>query len=347
MGGDDREEGQPKEDAEAPVPLDVIPLHSTNLLTVLDETGVVRYESPSIERIYGFDQDELIGEQVAEYFHPADRADVVEAFGRVVTADEYTVESVEYRHETADGSYRWVESVASSDSTPSGQYVVNTRDVSARKAREQELERTNERLDRFSKALSHDLRTPLSVATGRLDLAMDECDSDHLGAVETALERMDVLIENLRSLAHDGGESGEPEPVDLASLGESCVSTVAPDRATLETAVERPIMADANRTRRLLENLMRNAVVHGDEAPTITVAALPDASGFYVEDDGQGIEPDRREAVFETGYSTARGGSGFGLTVVRDIAAAHDWEVELTSGEDGGARFEFTGVEFA
>ncbi|MGM7449659.1 PAS domain-containing protein, partial [Idiomarina sp. ST20R2A10] len=87
-----------------------IPLHSTNLLTVLDPDGVIRYESPSIERIFGFAQDDLVGEQVAEYFHPDDRDRVVEAFRTVVADDGDTVQSVEYRHERADGSYVWVES---------------------------------------------------------------------------------------------------------------------------------------------------------------------------------------------------------------------------------------------
>ena len=83
------------------IALDTIPLHSTNLLTVLDPTSVVRYESPSIERIYGFDQDELVGEQIGEYFHPDDAPRVLEAFETVVTSEEDVVESVEYRHERA------------------------------------------------------------------------------------------------------------------------------------------------------------------------------------------------------------------------------------------------------
>jgi len=84
------------------IPLELLPLHSTNLLTVLDENGVIQYESPSIKRLYGFTQDELVGEQVAEYFHPDDREAVVEAFQSVVSSEEYTDEAVEYRHKKAD-----------------------------------------------------------------------------------------------------------------------------------------------------------------------------------------------------------------------------------------------------
>ena len=68
------------------------------------------------------------------------------------------------------------------------------------------------------------------------------------------------------------------------------------------------------------------------------------ADGFYLEDDGAGISPDERAAVFEAGYSTARDGAGFGLHVVEQVAEAHGWEIRVTDGEAGGARFEVTGV---
>jgi signal transduction histidine kinase len=70
------------------------------------------------------------------------------------------------------------------------------------------------------------------------------------------------------------------------------------------------------------------------------------ADGLYVEDDGPGVHPDRREWVFEAGHKSTAGGTGFGLTIVRRIAEAHGWTVTITDGSEGGARFEFGGVEF-
>lgn len=116
--------------------LETLPLHLTDLLTLLDKQGVVRYESPPIERLYGYDQDELVGDQVAEYFHPGDRQRVMTAFQAVIGGEAHHTESVEYRHQMADGTYRWVESVASSNPMPEGHYVVNSRDISNRKERE-------------------------------------------------------------------------------------------------------------------------------------------------------------------------------------------------------------------
>ncbi len=331
---------------EATVSLDEIPLHSTTLLTALDAEGVIRYESPAIERIFGFEPAELVGEPVAEYFHPDDRDAVMAAFQDAVENDEYHIESAEYRHETADGSYRWVESVTSSKPTPDGYYIVNTRDVSDRRAREEVLERTNERLDAFASVVSHDLRNPLNVATGRLELAMEECDSEHLEPIETAHDRMIELIGDLLTLARAGSTADARESVWLADLLEECWETVETDDATLVPAVDGAVNADPSRLQQLLENLFRNAVVHGGEDVTVTVGELEDGSGFYVADDGPGIPADERERVLEWGYTTADDGTGLGLAIVKEVADAHGWRLSLSASDAGGTRVELTGVEF-
>jgi signal transduction histidine kinase len=84
-------------------------------------------------------------------------------------------------------------------------------------------------------------------------------------------------------------------------------------------------------------------VEHAGEDVTVTVGDLD--GGFYVADDGPGIPESDRERVFETGYSTSDGGTGFGLEIVATVATAHGWDVRVTDAADGGARFEFTGVD--
>jgi signal transduction histidine kinase len=98
----------------------------------------------------------------------------------------------------------------------------------------------------------------------------------------------------------------------------------------------------------LFENLFRNAIDHGTngslDSTDITVTVGFD-DVLYVEDNGPGIPEDQREAVFEPGNTTTDDGSGLGLAIVEQIARAHGWEVDATEGADGGARFEFPGVE--
>ncbi|MFC6825582.1 GAF domain-containing protein [Halopelagius fulvigenes] len=211
-------------------------------------------------------------------------------------------------------------------------------------ASKRELRQQNERLDEFSSVVSHDLRNPLNVAQGRLGLAAEECDSDHLRDVANAHERMGRLIDDLLALAREGEAATQTRPVALGDAVESAWRNVETADATLIADAGRVVRADEGRMQQLLENLVRNAVEHG--GPDVTVRVGESARGFHVEDDGPGIPPDRRDDVFETGYSTTRDGTGFGLSIVRRVADAHGWEVTAAEGPEGGGRFEITGVEF-
>ncbi|MBX0323244.1 PAS domain S-box protein [Halomicroarcula sp. F13] len=236
--------------------------------------------------------------------------------------------------------------------------------------REVELTRQNERLEEFASVVSHDLRNPLSVLEGSLELARDTGETGHLERAERALDRMDQLIEELLTLAREGESIDGMEPVDVDSVVADCWQNVATGTASLQTEATGRIYADESRFKQLLENLVRNSVEHAstssrsqsvdggghghsddDEAGTdgepvtIRIGPLPDGSGFYVEDDGSGVPPSEREAVFESGYSNSPDGTGFGLAIVGRIVDAHGWDVHISESDAGGARFEVTGVE--
>lgn len=210
--------------------------------------------------------------------------------------------------------------------------------------RQAQLQRQNERLDDFASIVSHDLRNPLNVAQGRVELLREECDSEHIPPIERSITRMDELIEDLLTLARKGEQISAFEAVGLESLVKTCWQQVATAEATLKIDTNRTIQADRSRLQQLLENLTRNAVQHGGADVTVTIGDLED--GFYIEDDGPGIPEAEREDVFNVGYSTADGGTGFGLNIVEQVADAHGWDIRVTEGPDGGARFEIRGVEF-
>ena len=120
---------------------------------------------------------------------------------------------------------------------------------------------------------------------------------------------------------------------------------VQTDEATIEIEDEVTITGDRGRLQHVFENLFRNSVEHGGPDVTVRVGRIGD-HGIYVEDTGPGIPDDAREAVFEPGHTSASGGTGFGLAIVKRIAEAHGWQVAVVDGTDGGARFEFTDVDF-
>lgn len=240
-------------------------------------------------------------------------------------------------------------------------HLVMLRDITERKQRQQMRQRKNERLEQFASIVSHDLRNPLNVA--QLELTRDETGAEYIDNVATSLDRMETIIEDTLTLARQGQTVGEPEEVDVPALAERSWAVVDTEYSSLVIDDVFRIEADPDRLRQVLENLFRNSVEHGTPQPKtatvdtsggdevagsdelrVRIGRIPD--GFYVEDNGPGIDPGIRDELFEPGVSSDSDGTGFGLAITSDIVAAHGWEITATEGTTGGARFEITGVSF-
>lgn len=233
-----------------------------------------------------------------------------------------------------------VNSFVSAESTLGSVVVLS--DITEREQYRQELERQNDRLEQFASLVSHDLRNPLNVAMGRLNLVQQEHDSEHLDPMERSLTRMEDLIKDLLTLARQGQPIDDTEETSLSTLATQAWELVETNECDLVVDSDHYFQADPDRAQQLFENLFRNALEHGGSVSTVRVGELADEIGFYVEDDGQGIPEDEREQVLEFGYTTSTDGTGFGLAIVSEIADAHQWTVEITDSDTGGARFEFT-----
>ncbi|SEO64145.1 PAS domain S-box-containing protein [Halorientalis persicus] len=327
---------------------------STDIVTVTDAEGRISYQSPSAERVLGYDAADLVGTPLVELVHPDDRMAVQERFPDWGSSEEA---AVEYRIEAADGTWRWIESRGRNllDDPTVGGIVVNSREITERKHHEQDLERKNDRLDRFATLVSHDLRNPLTVIDGRLEFAEETGDPEHFAAISTAVERMERLIDDMLTLARKGAVVGDPASVDPVPIVQDAWAHTGTADATIDLEpLPDTVVADPDRLRELFENLFRNAVEHGGPDVTVAVGTVeacadapgtpPGTTGLYVADDGPGL-PDDAD-VFEHGFTTSDGGTGFGLSIVADIVDAHGWTITGTECEDlEGARFEITGIE--
>jgi len=226
------------------------------------------------------------------------------------------------------------------------QIVGITRNVTERVERERQLRTQKEQLDEFASVVSHDLRNPLNVASARAQMLAETCtdEAGHLDVVIESLDRMEAIVSDTLTLAREGQVVGEMESIDLVNLVGACWRAVDTGEATIEFEDDVRIRGDPDRLSHVFENLFRNSVEHGGPDVTVRVGLL-DEGGLYVEDTGPGIPADLRQSVFDPGETSASDGTGFGLTIVKRIAEAHGWQVAITSGDDGGARFEFTGVD--
>jgi len=333
------------------IPLEGLPIQPHSVLTLADEDGVIRYESPSVERVLGYERGEGRGDHITDRVHPEDRAAVSETFQSLTADRTQARESVEYRIEKPDGTYVRVRSVGSSEPTDDGWYVINTREVTDRNATETEHAEPTRNFDEFAKVVSHDLRNPLNVASGHVELLYEDLkgnDADvreRLEKVIHAHDRMETLIADLLTLARSGKDVDEMRWIPFESLSQRCWRNVSTGNAEVSIEFDGEVRADTSRLQQLLENLIRNAVEHGGEGVTVTIGETDDRDGFYVADDGTGIPDPLRDQVFRNGFSTNSDGTGFGLAIVRGVADVHGWEVETAESRDGGARFEITGVD--
>ncbi|WP_435194208.1 PAS domain S-box protein [Natronomonas sp. EA1] len=329
--------------------------NSPSMITILDPDGNIEYASPSVANEFGYSRETLEGTDVFELIHPADREAVSARFADILTEPDATT-SASFRFQGADGDWHVLEAVGRnclSDSAIEG-IVVNTRDVTERRRREEALQRQNERLDEFASVVSHDLRNPINIISGHVELARETGGERHFEAIENAADRMATLVDSLLTLAREGQETGHLQTVELRTVAKRAWRTVETDDATLSVAPALgPVRADAERLRALFENVFRNSVEHGstgcrtqssdDASLTVRVQAVP--GGFAIEDDGPGIDPAVREHVFERGVTTSETGTGYGLSIVKRVAEAHGWETTVTESAEGGARFEFTNVD--
>ena len=290
------------------------------------------------------DADEMVGKTDPELYSDGLADESFEDDMRVVETGQPVADKEEY--DPSREEWHLTSKAPLYDDVGEIQGVIGvTREFTEHKENERRLERQNERLEEFVSIVSHDLRNPLNVATGQLELAQAECDSERLDRVERAHDRMETLIEDLLQLAREGDEAQDLEPVRLDGAVERCRETVETDAAAVVVESDIQLRADVGRLHQLMENLLGNAIEHGGDEAEVRVGALSEDAGFYVADDGPGIPADERDQVFEAGYSTSESGTGFGLSIVEEIAEAHDWEIRVTDSEDGGARFEITGVD--
>jgi signal transduction histidine kinase len=204
------------------------------------------------------------------------------------------------------------------------------------------LEQAVERHRRFVADAAHELRSPLAVLRTRLEIAPPQ----PLAAEALAdVERIQRLTTDLLLLARlDAGEPAAHREVDLGQVAAEEATQARPRtdvRVELRVAAGIVVHGSADQLRRLVANLVDNAVRHAATTVTVRLHGHDGAAVLEVEDDGPGIPPDRQEAVFDRfarlDEARARdaGGSGLGLAIAREIAVHHGGSLAVAGGPPG------------
>jgi PAS domain S-box-containing protein len=303
--------------------------------------GTLDYCNDRVSDMWGYDSPaEMIGRPVLDFIHPEHRETVSENVERVLEGDV-----VQRRLAGLDADGERVEIEVHSwriDRQGTSAVMGVCQDVTERVERRRQLKAQNDRLETMASVISHDLRNPLNVAIGYVDLLEDDHDDERLETVASALDRIEGITDDLLTLSRQNQRSIDPESISLEQAAREAWQTVETDDAELSIASDRTVEADPNRFAQCLENLFANAVEHG--GPAVTVSVEPIEDGFAVADTGDGIDLEESDRIFERGYSSEHQNTGLGLAIVDSVADDHGWDVSVGGSDAGGARFEFSGV---
>jgi PAS domain S-box-containing protein len=350
---------------------------SFDAVAIVAADGIVQYITPSVTRLLGYAPEEFIGQDIFSLIHPADRERVQVLFGRLASHPG-TSSRTEYRYRHKNGSYVWIERVASNllaDPDVRG-VVINFRDISERKRVEDErlrllaaekaarkaAEDADQTKDSFLATVSHELRTPLTAILGWAQLLRTgKCTAEEiergLKTVERNARSMTQLVEDVLDVSRiiTGKLRLRSEPVDLVMIIDAAIDAVRPAAQARNVQMVRTVgrgspmvRGDAGRLQQVVWNLLSNSVKFTAEGGYVQVdlEILGPRARITVSDNGEGITPEFLPRLFErftqADNSSRRphSGLGLGLAIVHQLVELQGGTVRAQSAGPGqGSQF--------
>lgn len=343
--------------------------NSEDAIALITPKGDLVFASDSTERVLGYSAKQFTTFRLTELIHPED-FDGASLLWRQALDHPGTNVEAQYRARHADGGWRWIEATFCDLSETPGvrALVVNYRDVSERKALEQQLLQSQkmEAMGRLAGGIAHDFNNLLTVITGYSDIALLRLNQPDnlrkpLEEIKRAGERAAGLTRQL--LAFSRQQALAPQVVNLNHLVENMEQMLRPligeaISVSLRLGTAHPMVrADPAQIEQMLLNLAvnaRDAMPNGGaltlttgqvEIPPGGVGAGQPAPGRYVllcvEDTGMGMPAEVQSRIFEPFFTTKeRGkGTGLGLAMVYGIMRQSGGSVEVKSEPGKGSQF--------
>ena len=340
----------------------------SDAITVIDANGTFRYQSPSMERVLGYEPEELIGRNVFEIIHPDDLATSREKFSTLRTESGSTRNS-QIRGLHRDGSWREIESNSINlFEEPSVEgIVVNFRDITERKQAEREIRQARDAADEANRAkseflsrMSHELRTPMNAILGFAQLLemedLDKESRESTGYILKAGNHLLQLINEVLDIARieTGRLNLSMEPVDVAEIFREVVGLIRPlaaDRGVrFEGSLEgwsTYVLADRQRLKQVVLNLVSNAVKYNREGGEVRLyceEVADERARIRVGDTGAGIPRKDIERLFVPferlgAESTDIEGTGIGLALSKQLVGLMQGKIGVDSEVGEGSTF--------
>jgi len=316
---------------------------SYDMMALIDSEGNILRINNAVEEFFNVDKGEAKGKNYRELQDLIEKDSVMELYQEFFKPSNFTklLEENYFRNtvdlEMGDGQTVTLDISLNAMTNDKGEIttiLAEGRDITHSEIKERQLRDQKKRLERFSSIVSHDLRNPLNVASGYLELAEKTGEQKDFEKAMKAIDRIDHIIEELLEL------SGKPEhfkkqELELENIFKEACSYVE-DNPDYEIVGSLKFQGGRSGAIRMFENLIKNTKEHNKDAK-IKLGTIE--KGFYYEDTGQ-IEEDI-DKILEYGYSSTNYGNGLGLSIVQRVAEINEWGLNLTKNSTGGLRLEF------
>jgi PAS domain S-box-containing protein len=343
---------------------------SDDAIVVKSLDGVIATWNPGAMRIYGYTPDEVIGQPMTMLCPPDRHGEIDSILAKVKNGERISHYETIRQRKNGDTFPASISVSGINDefgnmigaASIARDITEQTHSAESLARRNDEIERTNEKLTRFTYLVSHDLRSPLRGLAHYSSILMEEC-ADALGAdgrgyverIAAISEQMSTLIETLLRLSHLTEAGMHLKTVDLGAEVDDIASELqreGPDR-DVRFIIQRPVQvrADPALLRAVLENLVGNAwkFTSRRDAAVIEFGTTPDDDApvcCYVRDNGAGFDPlyvDRLFEPFQRLHSASEfPGTGIGLASVKQIVERHGGRIWAEGKVGAGATIHFT-----
>lgn len=336
---------------------------SPDIVSIINPDGTLRYNSHAALRIHGYTQEEMTGRNTVDLIHPEDRELVQQAMGKLLERPG-NLTNVQYRYLNKDGSYAWMEAVASNqvDNPHIRGFVTISRDITQRKKLEEDLRKALALRDEFISVASHELKTPLTAlqlqiqTLSRLNRKPGATDQVQLliDLAGKSVGRLNLLVRDLLDVGRirTGQLLLNLSMVDLSETVKNVLAFMSEEIAGSGSSVRLqtagPVLGcwDRARIEQVVANLLSNAVKYGRGRPielTVGKDKEKNHAVLTVRDEGEGIPEAMLGTIFnrfERGPSKDRvEGLGLGLFIARQVVAAHGGTIYAQSKIGEGSLF--------
>lgn len=336
-----------------------------DLIFVVDFHGDIHYYNSSVRQTLGYRANTLIGKNFFNFIPAASAQELKEKFRR--SQKRAYTEKVEIQFLCKDRSFKFLEFNAINLKHKEGLhgFILDCRDITERKRDAQELVRLQKAKEQFLANISHEIRTPINGIAGMAGLLSQNSSpaerNTYLNAIKNSAENLKVIINDILDLAaiESGKLRFEKIPFNLHDLLPSVVGMFtyqAKEKRLaldyhIDSSLNRILLGDPVRLNQILINLISNAVkfTHsGEIRVSCTAEKLKKTSCLVkveVMDTGVGVPADKLDKIFES-FSQADasvtrkyGGSGLGLTIVKQLVELQHGAIEVRSVEHVGSSF--------